>query len=61
MGTTETALTAHLVRLGASIDDAMLHHACEELQAHFGINHPTFQVEDGTGARSCSLRPAEVV
>ncbi len=61
MSTTETALTAHLVRPGASIDDDMLHGACEELREHFGINHATFQVEDGTGAHPCSLRPADVV
>jgi cobalt-zinc-cadmium efflux system protein len=61
MSTTETALTAHLVRPGAAIDDDMMHHACEELQEHFGINHATFQIEDGTGANSCRLRPAEVV
>jgi cobalt-zinc-cadmium efflux system protein len=61
MSTTETALTAHLVRPGVSIDDDMLHDACEELREHFGINHATFQIEDGTGAHPCSLRPAEVV
>ena len=61
MSTTETALTAHLVRPGASIDDDMLHDACRELREHFGIDHATFQVEDGTGAHPCSLRPAEVV
>jgi cobalt-zinc-cadmium efflux system protein len=61
MSTTETALTAHLVRPGAAIDDDMMHHACEELQEHFGINHATFQIEAGTGEHSCRLRPAEVV
>jgi cobalt-zinc-cadmium efflux system protein len=61
MSTTETALTAHLVRPGASLDDDMLYHACEELREHFGIQHATFQVEDGTGAHPCSLRPAQVV
>lgn len=61
MSTTETALTAHLVRPGAALDDDMLHHASEELKEHFGINHATFQIEDGTGARPCVLRPAEVV
>ena len=61
MSTTETALTAHLVRPGASLDDDMLHHACEQLQQHFGIHHATFQVEDGAGAHPCSLRSAEVV
>jgi cobalt-zinc-cadmium efflux system protein len=58
MSTTETALTAHLVRPGSSIDDDLLHDACKELKERFGITHATFQVEDGTGAHPCSLRPA---
>lgn len=61
MSTTETALTAHLVRPGASIDDDLLRHASEELKEHFSISHATFQVEDGTGAHLCNLRPDEVV
>lgn len=61
MSTTETALTAHLVRPGAGIDDDMLHRACEELREHFGIGHATFQVEDGAGAHPCALQPDEVV
>ena len=61
MSTTETALTVHLVRLGATLDDDMLHHAAEELKEHFNIAHATFQVENGTGAKLCSLRPDEVV
>jgi cobalt-zinc-cadmium efflux system protein len=61
MSTTETALTAHLVRPGASIDDDLLHNACKGLKEHFGITHATLQVEDGTGAHACSLRSAEVV
>ncbi len=61
MSTTETALTAHLVRPGATIDDDLLHHAAEALREHFSIGHATFQVEDGTGAHSCVLQPDEVV
>jgi cobalt-zinc-cadmium efflux system protein len=61
MSTTETALTVHLVRPGASIDDDMLHNTSEQLREHFGINHATFQIEDGNGALPCRLRPAEVV
>ena len=61
MSTTETALTAHLVRPGAGLDDDMLHHACEELKEHFGISHATLQVEDGNGAHPCALQPDEVV
>jgi cobalt-zinc-cadmium efflux system protein len=61
MSTTETALTVHLVRPGASLDDDMLHHAAEELKKHFNIAHATFQVESGTGAHLCSLHPDDVV
>jgi len=61
MSTTETALTAHLVRPGAPIDGDLLRHAAEELREHFGISHATFQVEDGQGAHPCSLQPVEVV
>lgn len=41
MSTTETALTAHLVRPGACIDDDLLHNTCKELTHHFGITHAT--------------------
>ncbi len=61
MSTTETALTAHLVRPGAGLDDDMLHDACEELRKHFGIGHATFQVENGAGAHPCALQPDELV
>ena len=61
MSTTETALTAHLVRPSAGLDDDMLHHAAEELRDHFNIGHATFQVETGVGAKLCRLRPDEVV
>ena len=61
MSTTETALTAHLVRPGAPIDDDMLHHACEELRARFGIGHTTLQVENGDGQHACALQSDEVV
>jgi len=61
MSTTETALTVHLVRPGAAIDDDMLHYASGELREHFGISHATFQVEDGTGAHPCALQSDAVV
>ena len=47
MSTTEIALTAHLVRPGAGLDDALLHEAGHELQHRFGIGHATLQVESG--------------
>lgn len=59
LSTTETALTAHLVRPQAGTDDAFTQSACEELQKHFGIGHATFQIEDA--ATACQLAPANVV
>ena len=61
MSTTETALTAHLVRPGASLDDALLRRACEALRERFGIGHATLQVEAGDPAQPCALAPADVV
>ncbi len=61
MSTTETALTAHLVRPGSPIDDDLLHQVCAALRQRFGIGHATIQVEDGSGAHPCSLRPDAVV
>ena len=54
MSTTETALTAHLVRPGAPQDDAMLRQAAADLRRRFGIGHATFQVEQDTDGR-CAL------
>ena len=62
MSTTETALTAHLIRpANADADaDAFLHHTCEGLAKRFNIGHSTLQVEtDPTHA--CRLAPAEAV
>ncbi len=47
MSTTETALTAHLVKPSAEIDDQILAHICEELLHRFGIGHATIQLEKG--------------
>ena len=43
MGTTETALTAHLVMPSAPADDAFLERATHDLEARFGIGHVTLQ------------------
>jgi cobalt-zinc-cadmium efflux system protein len=59
MSTTETALTAHLVRPGAGLDDAFLTEACEELSKRFAIGHATLQIEAGDGV--CKLAPEHVV
>jgi cobalt-zinc-cadmium efflux system protein len=58
MSTSETALTAHLVRPGGS-DDAFLHQVCAQLSHRFNIHHATLQVE--AGAEACKLAPAERV
>ena len=58
MSTTETALTAHLVRPEGATD-ALLHDVCHELEERFGISHATLQLE--TAAAACGLAPDEVV
>ncbi|WP_297692986.1 cation diffusion facilitator family transporter [Phenylobacterium sp.] len=60
MSTTETALTAHLIRPANEDGDAFLHAACEELARRFKIGHATLQVETDA-AMACRLAAAEVV
>jgi cobalt-zinc-cadmium efflux system protein len=59
MSTTETALTAHLVRPGAGLDDDLLTQAAHDLEHRFGIRHVTVQVE--CGETPCRLASAKVV
>lgn len=47
MSTTETALTVHLVKSEARIDDAFLSRVCSTLHDDFGIEHATLQLENG--------------
>jgi cobalt-zinc-cadmium efflux system protein len=61
MSTTETALTAHLVRPGASLDDALIHEACHELEARFKVHHATLQIEHGASGHPCHLADETVV
>ena len=61
MSTTETAMTAHLVRPGAGLDDHLLQDVCQELEHRFGISHATLQVEAGDTEHSCRLAPDHVV
>jgi len=61
MSTTETALTAHLVRPGMISDDALPHHAAEELREQFGIGHADLQLEAGDPAHPCPLACEQVV
>lgn len=59
LSTTENALTAHLVRPGAGLDDAFLIETAAGLKRDFNIGHPALQVEAGT--LPCPLAPAQVV
>ncbi len=61
MSTTETAMTAHVVRPAADDHDQFLHEACAELASRFKIGHATLQIEHGAGAQACRLAPADVV
>ena len=60
MSTTDTALTAHLVKPDAGHDDALLARTCHELHERFGIEHATLQVERGNST-PCALAPDHVV
>ncbi len=63
MSTTETALTAHLIRPGGDTQgeapDHFLREACNGLNERFGIGHSTLQLERGDA--HCALSPADVV
>jgi cobalt-zinc-cadmium efflux system protein len=60
LSTTETALTAHLVRPDNADADHFLHSVCEGLAHRFGIGHATLQVETDPD-HACRLAPAHVV
>ena len=53
MSTTEVALTVHLVKPDASVDDALLARIRHDLQERFGIGHSTVQFELGDAAHPC--------
>lgn len=61
MSTTGTALTAHLVRPGAELDDGLLHEACHALETRFKVHHATLQIERGDGGEPCHLADETVV
>ncbi|MCL5099196.1 MAG: cation diffusion facilitator family transporter [Candidatus Omnitrophica bacterium] len=53
MSTTETALTAHLIRKEPRTDDALLAKAARELNEKFQIVHVTLQFETGDECNPC--------
>ncbi len=60
MGTSETALTAHLVMPAGGGDDAFLKHATDELHEHFEIRHVTLQVVREAFCDGCVALPPGV-
>ncbi len=61
LSTTQTALTVHLVRPDAAMDDGLLAHTCETLRERFEISHATIQLEKGEAAHPCRLAPEDVI
>jgi cobalt-zinc-cadmium efflux system protein len=61
MSTTETALTVHLIRSSATIDDSLIAEASRVLHDRFRIGHATFQFEIGDTAFPCRLASPHVV
>jgi cobalt-zinc-cadmium efflux system protein len=54
MSTTESALTAHLVKPDPRDDDELLARACRDLHDRFGIGHATLQWERGGHPAPCA-------
>ncbi len=61
MSTTETAITAHLIKPDGEINDGLLCQIKEELHARFSINHVTIQCECGDSAYPCEQEPEHIV
>ncbi len=61
MSTSEAALTVHLVKPDANIDDALLERIHHELKEQFSIGHSTVQFECGDADHPCPQAPATVV
>ena len=58
LGTTDIALTAHLVRPAATADDHLLTTISQALRTQFQITHITIQIECGDTAHPCAQAPA---
>ena len=61
MSTTEAALTVHLVKPDAAIDDALLARIKKDLHEKFSINHTTVQFEIGDAEHPCGQAPIEAL
>lgn len=56
LGTSEVALTAHLLMPDGSPGDAFLTELAVELREHFGIQHPTVQIEMQVAQCGCQQK-----
>ncbi|MEZ5448679.1 MAG: cation diffusion facilitator family transporter [Thiolinea sp.] len=54
LGTSETALTVHLLIPGGVQDDTLLARIAEDLQTRFNISHPTVQIEHAPRSCGCA-------
>lgn len=61
IGTTDTALTAHLVRNDSGLDRDLLSGVQQGARKRFGIAHATVQLETTETAGECPLRPDHVI
>ena len=61
MSTTEVALTVHLVKPDAVVDDVFLSTVNRELQKKFGIAHTTIQLEQGNNMHPCAQAPVDAL
>ena len=61
MSTTEAALTVHLVKPDAQVDDALLARIHADLRERFGIGHSTVQFELGDRAHPCGQESDEAL
>jgi cobalt-zinc-cadmium efflux system protein len=55
LSTSETALTAHLVKPDTADDDMLIREASDHLQQHFGIGHVTLQWERRADSYQCDI------
>ncbi len=61
ISTTDAALTVHLVKPDASIDDALLARINHDLRERFRIGHATVQFELGDEAHPCGIAGSKCV
>lgn len=57
MSTMKTALAAHFVQFGASVDDDRPHRASGKLRQHFNAGHATLRIQNRSGAHPYSPPP----